>query len=95
MNWLTPRRAIRLAMDSPERWVVELIYTDAKGKKTHRLVSPVRWRTDELFVALCLGREEFRTFRLERCSGIRLRQASDVIMGREGQGTDASESENG
>ena len=77
----TPRQAIRLAMDSPERWVIEFNYTDARGNETHRTVSPVRWKNEHIFTALCLRREACRTFKLSHCRNIVVRPAADVMMG--------------
>ncbi len=60
--------------------VVEFDYCDAKGAKTRRVVSPIRFLGQDRFLALCLSREEPRQFYLERCQNVRLARAADYLM---------------
>lgn len=75
-------RTISMAMRDPDRWCIKMRYVSAKSVTTIRTVSPIRWldeRNSE-FLALCLGREEPRRFVTDRCSGIELVHADDVLM---------------
>lgn len=75
------RQKINRAMADADGKLLELRYLDAKGNRSRRVVSPVRWLRSGLgFTALCLGREECRTFRLDRCESIELRNAADFVM---------------
>jgi len=75
------RNAIAQAMDDPDRLVVEFDYMSADGSRTRRVASPVRWTRDKNgFLALCLGREECRTFAVKRCRNVRLAKAADHVM---------------
>lgn len=74
------KQLIRRAMNHPEDLVVQLDYTDSKGATSRRVVSPIRYLSQERFLALCLCREEPRQFYLERCHNVRLEQASNVLM---------------
>lgn len=75
-----PSVAIHNAMHSPERWVVSLVYLDSKGRKTRRIVSPIRFLPNGRFLGLCLCRCEPRQFHLQRCSEIQMQEASDFVM---------------
>ncbi len=74
------RRAIRTAMEDSDTFAIAMDYLDAKGEKTHRIVSPIRFLGNDRFLGLCLCREEPRQFYLDRCSDVRLMQAADVLM---------------
>lgn len=74
------RQLISRAMQQAEDLVVEFDYCDAKGAKTHRVVSPIRFLGRDRFLALCLCREEPRQFYLDRCQNVRLGLAADVLM---------------
>jgi len=74
------RQLISRAMHQPDDLVVEFDYCDAKGARTHRIVSPIRFLGQDRFLALCLSREEPRQFYLERCQNVRLGPAADVLM---------------
>lgn len=74
------RQLISRAMLQSDDLVVEFDYCDAKGSKTHRVVSPIRFLGKDRFLALCLSREEPRQFYLERCQNVRLGPAADVLM---------------
>jgi predicted DNA-binding transcriptional regulator YafY len=67
-------------MHQSDDFVVEIDYCDAKGARTHRVVSPIRFLGPDRFLALCLSREEPRQFNLERCQNVRLGLAADVLM---------------
>jgi predicted DNA-binding transcriptional regulator YafY len=77
---LTPQHMLRVAMLDSDQWVIELEYADSKGKRTRRMVSPIRFSTPDRFLGLCLCREEPRQFYLNRCSNIRLIRSEDVMM---------------
>ncbi|MCD0460798.1 WYL domain-containing protein [Roseiconus lacunae] len=74
------KEILRRAMIDSETFVVELEYADAKGNRTRRVVSPIRFVGNDRVLALCLCREEPRQFYLSRCSNLRLIPAAEVIM---------------
>lgn len=74
------RRELSLAMQSPDDLVVKLEYVDAKGNRSVRIVSPIRYLPSGRFLGLCLCRGEPRQFHLDRCSKIELRHASQYVM---------------
>lgn len=77
---MNDREKITRAMAEPDRLVIRFRYVGSEAT-TERTVSPVRWtRKRDAFVALCLGREACRTFRLDRCQNILVGRASDVLM---------------
>lgn len=71
---------ISSAMKCPDDLVVCLEYMDAKGNKTRRVVSPIRYVGGTAFLGLCLSRCEPRRFQLDRCSNITLARANDYVM---------------
>ncbi|EMI51760.1 WYL domain-containing protein [Rhodopirellula sallentina] len=71
---------LRTAMLDADEWVVEFEYSDSKGKRTRRTVSPIRFAASGRFLALCLCREEPRQFYLNRCENFRLIRSADVMM---------------
>mgnify|MGYP003327921461 CR=1 FL=1 len=73
-------RILRRAMQDSDRYVIEMDYADAKGNRTHRFVSPIRFMGSYRFLGLCLCREQPRQFQLSRCKNIRLVPACDVLM---------------
>jgi predicted DNA-binding transcriptional regulator YafY len=74
------RRILSEAMQRPDDLVVQLEYEDAKGRKTTRVISPIRFVAPGRFLGLCLCRCEPRQFYLNRCSNMRLRSATDFVM---------------
>ncbi len=68
------------AMRQPDDLVVFFDYTDSKGMESRRVASPIRFLSQNRFLALCLCREEPRQFYLDRCRNVRLGLASDVLM---------------
>jgi predicted DNA-binding transcriptional regulator YafY len=74
------RSLISKAMGLSDDLVITLEYTDSKGQRTRRVVSPIRFVSGDSFLALCLSRCEPRRFQLGRCSNIQLRRASDYVM---------------
>lgn len=74
------RRDLSLAMQAPDDLVVKLEYVDAKGNKSIRVVSPIRYLPSGRFLGLCLCRCEPRQFHLDRCSNIELRPAAEYVM---------------
>lgn len=73
-------QAINKAMMSPEEYALQLRYTDKEGVVTERMVSPIRFINEKSVLCLCLCRETPRRFDLDRCSGIQLVAANDVLM---------------
>ena len=74
------KNELRRAMMDSETFVIEMVYSDAKGNRTRRVVSPIRFVGDDRFLGLCLCREEPRQFYLSRCEDVRLIPAAEVIM---------------
>ena len=73
-------RILRQAMEDFDNYVIEMDYEDAKGNRTHRIVSPIRLMGSYRFLGLCLCREQPRQFQLSRCKNIRLVPAAQVTM---------------
>jgi predicted DNA-binding transcriptional regulator YafY len=67
-------------MQDPDHWVLRLTYQDAKGAKTNRIVSPIRFVGSDKVLALCLAREEPRLLKLDKCSSLVLVKAETVLM---------------
>jgi predicted DNA-binding transcriptional regulator YafY len=70
---------ISKAMLSPETLVLRIVYRDEKGQRRRRVVSPIKFIGEKAFSALCLCREEPRTFKIERCEEIELLKSDDVL----------------
>lgn len=75
-----PLSMLNKAMNAESDWVIRMVYKDKAGKRTRRVVSPIRFIDPENMLALCLGREEPRRFELERCSELELVNANEVLM---------------
>ena len=73
-------RILRRAMQDSDHYVVELDYADAKGERTHRVISPIRFVGRDRVLGLCLCREAPRQFYLSRCENVRLKPAEEVLM---------------
>jgi predicted DNA-binding transcriptional regulator YafY len=71
---------LQRAMHNSDELVVELDYTDSKGIRTHRVVSPIRFLPGGRFLGICLCREEPRQFHLNRCSNVTLHRAENYLM---------------
>lgn len=71
---------LRRAMLDSDNYVIEMDYDDAKGNRTRRVVSPIRFMGSYRFLGFCLCREQPRQFQLSRCRNIRLIPAADVLM---------------
>lgn len=71
---------IAKAMRDPDHWVLGVDYVDNAGNRTQRKISPIRFAFERSLVALCLGRGEPRTFKLERLSNVHMVSADDVLM---------------
>ena len=74
------RQAIAQAMGDSDNFVIELEYTDSKGKVSRRVVSPIRFVTPDRFMALCLCREAPRVFYLKNCNNVSLQEAWKYVM---------------
>ena len=74
------RPKLRRAMQDSDRFVVQMEYCDKSGKRTRRIVSPIRFVGRDRFLGLCLCREEPRQFYLSRCEDVRLIPAAEVLM---------------
>jgi predicted DNA-binding transcriptional regulator YafY len=83
---MNDRSKIGLAMANPDTFVIRMVYLDDKGKRTRRVVSPIRYGKQQslnrfyMFQALCLSRQEPRWFKMAGCQNIELLRASDVLM---------------
>ena len=73
-------RMLRQAMSDSDNFVIEMEYDDAKGRRTKRIVSPIRFMGSYRFLGLCLCREQPRQFQLARCRNVRLVPAHEVTM---------------
>lgn len=73
-------RMLKQAMADSDNFVIEMEYDDAKGRRTKRIVSPIRFMGSYRFLGLCLCREQPRQFQLARCRNIRLIPAHQVSM---------------
>jgi predicted DNA-binding transcriptional regulator YafY len=74
------RELLSAAMQQPDDVVIQLDYEDSKGRKTTRVVSPIRFLAQGRFLGLCLCRCEPRQFYLQRCSNLQLKAAEDYLM---------------
>ncbi len=70
------------SMQDCDRWVVEFDYRDSKGKESKRVVSPVRFLSNERFLGFCLSREEPRQFYLSRIQNLELQPAENYVIGQ-------------
>ena len=74
-------KLIDVAMLDCDRFVVEFVYCDARGNRTRRVVSPIRFaEAGRTFIGLCLSREEPRQFSINRIREVSLRAAHDYLM---------------
>ena len=74
------KHLIQRAMADSDNYVIELVYSDSNGKRTRRIVSPIRFVGSMRFLGLCLCREQPRQFYLDRCAEVRLIPAAEVMM---------------
>ena len=74
------RNLIRRALQQSDDLVVVFDYCDSKGVASRRVVSPIRFMSQDRFLALCLSREEPRQFYLSRCQNVRLDLAANYLM---------------
>lgn len=77
------RKMVAVAMRAQDDFVLKFVYCDRSGRKTRRVVSPVRFighGDSEQFSALCLCREEVRQFAMAKCSEPVLVRAWEVLM---------------
>lgn len=66
------------AMDH-DRFVCQITYRDKNGRRTERVISPIKFIGQDV-LALCLCREEPRRFALSRIIKIELQEAASVLM---------------
>ena len=71
---------IQKSIQRQDDLVLEFCYRDSKGKKTRRVVSPIRLIGKDRFLGLCLSREQPRQFYLTRCDSMELKPAYDYVM---------------
>jgi predicted DNA-binding transcriptional regulator YafY len=71
---------IQKSIQRQDDLVLEFSYCDSKGKKTRRVVSPIRLLGKDRFLGLCLSREQPRQFYLNRCDAMELKPAYDYVM---------------
>lgn len=76
------RQTIHKAMSNPDEYALRLDYIAESGQVTNRTISPVRFegRCDLRVLALCLGREQPRSFDIRRMSNLTLVSAADLLM---------------
>ena len=74
------RQLIQRAMQQADDLVVVFDYVDAHGVATRRVASPIRFLGPDRFLALCLCREEPRSFALGQCRNVRLDLAANYLM---------------
>lgn len=74
------RQILVRAMHQSDDLVVRMDYEDSKGKRTSRVVSPIRFLTRDRFLGLCLCRCEPRQFQIDRCQNVELKAAGDYVM---------------
>lgn len=74
------RKMLMRAMQQADDLVIRMEYLDAKGRKTTRIVSPIRFLSGDRFLGLCLCRCEPRQFHLSRCDNLQLKLAIDFVM---------------
>jgi predicted DNA-binding transcriptional regulator YafY len=70
---------LRDAMRDPERWTCRIVYRGIAGDVTERVVSPIRFDGSRV-LALCLGAEEPRWFRMASLESVVLVEAVSVTM---------------
>ncbi|MEO1528530.1 MAG: hypothetical protein AAFX06_24175 [Planctomycetota bacterium] len=75
-------RLLGRAKHHPDRWVCRIVYCDAHGKRTRRLISPTAMKSDYVSALDC-GREEPRNFQYESIESCELVEANEVLMGTE------------
>lgn len=79
---LSPAQIIHRCVAAPESYICRIVYIDADGTITRRIVSPTHWSLrNERFRALCLHREDHRVFQFRRCMSIELIDANSIVMG--------------
>ena len=71
---------LNAAMQHQDDLVLSLVYVDSRGRKTTRVVSPIRFLSSDRFLGLCLCRCEPRQFHIDRCSNFELKRAADFVM---------------
>lgn len=78
----TMRQMIARAMQHPDDWVCKIVYQDKDGRRTRRVVSPVRYSNEsrQSVMALCLCRQENRFFKLSGITSMEMVRANDVLM---------------
>jgi predicted DNA-binding transcriptional regulator YafY len=74
------RKLIQRAIVQSDDYVILFDYVDAKGNATRRVVSPIRFVGSDRFLALCLSREEPRSFTLAHCRNVRIDRACNYLM---------------
>ncbi|MBX3421728.1 MAG: hypothetical protein KF752_09255 [Pirellulaceae bacterium] len=67
-------------MRDSDRWAITLDYVDCHGRKTQRVISPIRFLGRDRVLALCLSRCEPRQFQLDRCTNMQIQPASNFLM---------------
>ncbi len=61
------KRAVAISMHAPDDFALQIVYTGKDGVRTRRIVSPIRLLNEDRFEALCLCREEPRSFFFDQC----------------------------
>lgn len=74
------KQQIEVATHHPDRYVLRIIYRDDAGRRSRRVISPVKMVGRNVLRALCLAREECRQFHLSRIEDVELIAANEVQM---------------
>lgn len=73
-------RLLYRAMHNADTLVAQLEYTDVKGERSSRKVSPIRSVGRGGMLVMCLASGEPRQLKLERISKVRLVDAASVLI---------------
>ncbi len=71
--------SIRRAIREPDRFVLRIKYVDSKLAITERVVSPISF-DGRVMQALCLGREQVRSFTVDGIATVEIVDANKVLM---------------
>jgi len=74
------KRKIWRAIHHPDQHVLRIVYEDAAGVRTRRLISPVKFTSPTTIRALCLCREQNRQFSLKHIRECELVKANTIMM---------------
>ena len=73
------RRQIYVAMKNPDVYVLRIVYV-TDSSVTDRVVSPLKWKSENRFIALCLCKNAARCFIVQQITKSRLIQTHLVSV---------------